>query len=269
MVTIFLFWKLTKTLFPKKAGTQTIATIIFSIFTTIPLLEGNIVNAELFMIGPIILAFTILLTKPLIPKNLICAGVLFSLATLFKVPAAFDVPVIIFFWILTAKKLDKKTIVQISKSTTYLLIGFCFPILLTFIWYFLHGAFSEYLIAAYLQNFGYLSSWRPEDVQSSFLIKNLPLISRMGVVGLGFVLLYLKRNKLSKRFLFLTTWLLFSLFAVTLSERPYPHYLIQSVPSLVLLLTIFFTDETVEQSLTIIPLALAFFVPIYFNFWYY
>lgn len=268
LVTVYLFWKLARVLFPKKEGLQKIATFIFAVFTTLPLLEGNIANAELFMIGPIIAAFLILLSKKLNFKNIFSAGLLFSLASLFKVPAAFDLPAIIFLWLAT-NKLTKKNIKQILVNSLYLVLGFLLPIALTLFWYFLKGALSEYAVAAFLQNVGYLSTWRPADTQQPFLVKNAPLLARMLVVGLGLAILYWKRKKLSKQFIFLTAWLLLTLFAVTLSERPYPHYLIQSVGPISLLAAILFSQNTVEQVLTIIPLTLAFFVPIYFSFWRY
>lgn len=86
---------------------------------------------------------------------------------------------------------------------------------------------------------------------------------------LGTFVLFLKRKRFSKPFIFINLWLLFSLFAITLSERPYPHYLIQAVPSVSLLLAILFTSVTKEQTLSIIPLTIAFLVPFYFKFWYY
>lgn len=279
LFTVFLFWKLTKTLFPHKQKAFSnqrsdktklhfIATVIFAFLTTIPLLEGNIANAELFMLGPTILAFIILLKYKLTPKNLFLSGVLFSISTLFKVPAAFDIPTIVFLWFIT-NKLNKKNIKQIITATFYLSLGFLFPIIITFIWFTLKGAFSQYLVAAFLQNVGYLSSWRPGDVQEPFIIKNFPLLFRASIVLLSLIVLFWKRKKLSKQFIFLTIWLLLSLFAVTLSERPYPHYLIQSVPAISILLAILFTQKTLEQSYTILPLTIAFLVPVYFNFWYY
>lgn len=268
LVTVFVFWKLTVTLFPNKTKLGKVATIIFALLTTIPLLEGNIVNAELFMIGPIIGAFLILLTKKLTFKNVFIAGTLFSIATLFKVPAAFDMPAIVVFWFLTAK-LDKKTFKQIARNTVYLVLGFLAPIALTFVWYFLQGALGEYITAAFLQNVGYLSTWRPGDVQKSFLVRNGPLLARVVIVAASLTLLYFRRMKLSKQFILLTAWLLLSLFAVTLSERPYPHYLIQSVAPISLMLAILFTQKTLEQTLVIIPLVLAFAAPVYYKFWYY
>ena len=268
LLTVFLFWKLTEALFPKNKVAQVIATTIFALLTTLPLLEGNIANAELFMIGPTILAFLILLTLKPIFKNIFFGGVLFSVSALFKIPAAFDLPAIVFLWLATTK-LTVKNIKQISGNTLILILGFAAPITLTIVWYFLRGAFGEYLVAAYLQNFGYLSSWRPDDVQKSFLVKNAPLLLRSGVVFVGFLILFWKRKRLSKEFIFATSWLLLSLFAVTLSERPYPHYLIQSAPAISILLSILFSYKNKEQVLAIIPLTLAFFVPYYFNFWRY
>ena len=266
--TIILFWHLTKALFPKKFKFQKIATIIFALLTTLPLLEGQIANAEVFMIGPIIAAFWILLSYKPTTKNMFSAGCLFGIATLFKVPAAFDMPAIIIFWLITSD-LKKENIKKVIKNSFILISGFLLPILSTFFWYFLKDALKEYVIAAFLQNFGYLSSWRPSDVQKSFLLKNAPLVIRGAIVMLGTFVLFLKRKRFSKPFIFINLWLLFSLFAITLSERPYPHYLIQAVPSVSLLLAILFTSVTKEQTLSIIPLTIAFLVPFYFKFWYY
>ncbi len=268
LITVVLFWKLSKVLFPKSIKFQKVSTIIFAILTTIPLLEGHIANAENFMIGPIIAAFLILLSKKLNFKNLFTAGVLFSIATLFKVPAAFDIPAIIFLWIAMAGLKTKKLKV-IAKNTLYLSVGFITPIAATFVWYFARGAFSEYLIAAFLQNFGYLSSWRPDDVVEPFLTRNGPLLIRAGVVAVGLAILYWKRKKFSKQFIFITAWLLLNLFAASLSERPYPHYLLQAVPAISLLLGILFTQKTMGQSLSIIPLTVALLVPVYLNYWHY
>lgn len=274
LITTVLFWKLTRVLFEKNPKARKIATIAFAILTTIPLLEGQIANAEIFMLGPTIAAFLILLTKGFTPKNLFFSGLLFSAATLFKVPAAFDVPVIIAFWLIIAisKNRSKKLqadVIKIIKNTAYIAVGFFAPIALTLIWYFIRGAFQEYLIAAFLQNVGYLSSWRPAATQQPFLERNGPLLLRFALVLLGIFLTYLVRKKLSKTFILATVWLLFSLFAITLSERPYPHYLLQAVPSISILLAILFTSEKLEQTLVIIPLSLAFIAPVYYKFWYY
>lgn len=266
LATIVLFYKLTKMLLEKNPRAQKIATFIFALLTTLPLLEGLTVNSELFMIGFTILAFIILLRKEVTRRNIFLAGILFGVGTLFKVPAAFDAPIIVFYWIITRGFKDWK---KILGDTFILILGFAIPICITFIWYFAKGALPEYIKAAFMQNVGYLSSFRPGDVQKSFLVRNAPLLTRGGVVLIFSTLLFIFRNKLSKKFVLLSLWVLFALFAITLSERPYPHYLIQALAPISILVSIFFLEKSVEQSLVVLPLTIFLFVPIYYNFWFY
>lgn len=268
LITIFVFWKLAENFFSKNSKAQKLATVAFALFTTLPLLEGNIVNAELFMVGPTILAFLLLLGNNLSPKKILLAGFLFAIATLFKVPAAFDMLAVLFLWFVTLFG-KKQTVKQFIVNTSLLLIGFITPILLTFVWYFVQGSLKEYAIAAFLQNVGYLSSFRPGDVQEPFLVKNAPLLIRGGVVLGGLLLLFWQRRVVTKNFLLATTWLLFSLFAVTLSERPYPHYLIQSVAPASLLVAFLVFSKKIEQVYALLPLFLLVVVPYYFKFWHY
>lgn len=268
VITTFLFWKLSSKIFPKNGRIAQVATIFFAILTTLPLLEGNIANAELFMVGFTIIGFLFLLKEKLTYLDMILGGFAFSIAVLFKVPALFDLPVIFVYWILIMKW-NKASVLDFIKKVFVIGIAFLVPIFLTFGWYTFRGAFTEYFIAAFAQNVGYLSSWRPDAVQQSFLEKNGPLLIRGFVVLIGLIILWITRKKLSKGFLLACVWLLFSLFAVTLSERPYPHYLIQAVPPVSLLIGILIASTRLEQVWTIIPLSLAIFVPVYFKFYYY
>lgn len=268
LLTVYGFWKLAKYFFPKNTALQNVSTVLFGILTTIPLFEGNIVNAELFMITPVIFGFLTLLSKPNNFKNLFISGVLFSTGALFKIPAAFDILAIITFWLIYTK-LNFTDIKDFLRKVVVLSLGFLTPILITFVWFYFSGSLKEYFIAAFLQNFGYVSSWRPSTTNLSFLDKNGPLLIRAGIMFLGFIVLWLAKNKLSRQFIFITAWLFATLFAVTLSERPYPHYFIQSLAPVSLLLGMLFTLKSVEQTLTVLPLTVAFFVPFYFKFWYY
>lgn len=268
LITIVLFWKLAEFLFPGRTRIHQAGTFIFALLTTLPLLEGNIANAENFMIGFSLFAFLILLSRASTAKNLVISGVLFSIATLFKVPAAFEAPVIVFYWLVTGG-FGFKNIKEVARKTIFLLLGFSLPIIITFVWYTLRGAFHDYLIAGFLQNFGYLSTFRPDDAQKSFLVKNGPLLLRGGLTLFGTLALFPFRKKLSKEYIFLTIWLFFTLFAVTLSERPYPHYLLQSTAPAAMMFAILFAMPSIEQAIVIIPLAVMLVVPVYYKFWYY
>lgn len=265
IVAVILFWKLALKIFAKEKKAM-IATFAFAILTTLPLLEGNIVNSENFMIGLTMAALLVLLTQKHSFKNLFLAGVLFACAALFKIPAAFEVPAILVYWFIAD---SGKNLGELSRKTFFIGLGFLTPILLTIVWYYFRGALPDYIKAAFLQNIGYLSSFRPEDIQKPFLVRNAPLLIRGVIVLIGLIILWLKRSKLSKEFVFATVWVLLALFAVTLSERPYPHYLLQAVPAASLLIAILVKGETVDQVLTIIPLGLLLFIPVYYKFYYY
>jgi hypothetical protein len=266
VVTIVIFYKLAKFLFATNQKAQKLSTIIFGLLTTLPFLEGLTVNSELFMIAFTILAFLILLKKGVTSKGVYFAGILFGMGTLFKVPAAFDAPIIVLYWLITTGFGNWK---KILKDTFILGLGFATPLLITFVWYFFKGALPEYLKAAFMQNVGYLSSYRPGDVREPFLARNAPHLIRAFVVFAGSSILFAFRKKLSNKFILFCLWTLFGLFAVALSERPYPHYLIQIVAPISFLLATFFTEKSLEQSLTVIPLALSVFVPVYYKFWFY
>ena len=251
---ILAFWSLTAVVTFWKLAKGKVATLIFALAITLPLLEGNTVNAELFMILPSLLAFYFLLSKTLTPKLLILSGALFGIATLFKVPAAFDLPVIIAFWLFTKQA-------NLFKNSVYLALGFAAPILISFIWYFFAGALPEYVRAAFLQNIGYLGSMKPDI--------NIPFFIRMVAVLVGLAAIFIFRKKLSGNFILFCVWTLFSLFAVTLSQRPYPHYLIQVAAPASFLLAMFFKQNSREQAFAVIPLTLIFFIPFFYKFYNY
>ena len=92
LITIVVFYKLAKLLFDKNEKAQKIATWIFGLLTTLPLLEGLTANSELFMIVFTILALLILLKEKVRSKHVFLAGILFGIGALYKIPAAFDLP---------------------------------------------------------------------------------------------------------------------------------------------------------------------------------
>lgn len=269
LVGIVVFYHFSKKLFPKIKRFPTIAAIIFSVLTTLPFLEGNIVNAENFMIVPTMAAFYILLFKEKTYKNIFISGILFSISSLYKIPAVFDIPAIVIYWILLVSKFDKAHFKKILVHTLILGMGVAFPIFVTFIYYAAKGAFTQYLTAGYLQNFGYLSSWRPDTQKDPFFVKNGPLLIRGAAVAIINIILFLIRKRVDKKLLFLVSWTSFALFGITLSERPYPHYLLQVAAPLSMLITLLFTSISMLQVYSILPLTLIFFIPLYFKFWHY
>lgn len=267
LLTTVQFWRLVKKLQSKNILFQKIAVSVFAAITTIPLLEGQIANAELFALLPTIIALQIVLEPKLGIKKILLSGSLFGVATLFKVPSVFDLGVVVILWLIGTTQ--TKQIKYFIQNTIILLAGFALPITISLLWYWGRGALSDYAIAAFLQNIGYLSSWRPDDVAKPFLVKNGPLLLRSGVVLIGISIVWLRRKSLDKTLVLASIWTLTSLFAITLSERPYPHYLIQITPAFSILLAFLFAFPKKQQVYAFVPLTLIFAVPLVYKFWYY
>lgn len=231
LATVFVFYQLSKVLFKKNLLSVVTTTTLFAFLTNIHSFEGNVANAENFMLLPTITAFYLIAKKGFDKKTQssiwLLSGILLGLATLFKVPAAFD---FLAFFVLLLFTLTKDNLLSITRHAFLAIIGFALPILLTITYYALQGALYQYLAAAFFQNLPYLSSWAGGQSQ----IGGFPLLLmlRAWVVALLVLLLFLLRKEVSFRVQLIFTWFAFSWFAALLSSRPYPHYLIQILPTI-------------------------------------
>lgn len=220
--TCYYFYKLAKRFL--SPSLSRIALLIFVILTSIPVIEGHIANAEIFMLLPTILAFL------LFEKHIYYSGLAFGLTFLFKVPVALEFFFLFCFAFFILKKYkDLKSLIIFG-------ISFFIPLTITLIYYQLNNALLPYLSSAFLQNFGYLSSWSTGSQSSSPDSSGLPL--RLILMLLSWIIFYFQflKKYISKDTLFISTWFTACLFGVLLSTRPYPHYLIQIVPPLIILL---------------------------------
>jgi len=87
----------------------------------------------------------------------------------------FDFPAIIFLWLIETEKLNYQNLKRLFSQTLVLVSGVIVPIVITLLWFYFQEALTEYITAAFLQNLGYLSSWRPVSQTQPFLVKNGPL----------------------------------------------------------------------------------------------
>ncbi len=189
---------------------------------------------------------------------LVTAGFFFGLGLMTKVPALFDfVAALSLIWIglvqtVKLKELKKlylqKGLPTLPQAITYLILlsfGFILPLLLSVIYFYFKGALPDYLEYGLLYNLHYAGTWHQHFPLAllGFLFtlkgKTLFLIFMLGLIT-GF------RKKLSTRFQFIAFWFSFDLVASLLSNRPYPHYFIQLVAPLSLLVAILI-DESMNQ----------------------
>jgi len=231
-----------------------LATLIFVIFSSIPLIEGNIANAEVFMLLPTILAIYLFLNK----KQFFIPGLLLGFAFTIKVPVAIE---FVFIFIYSFFYFTQHRWLNLIK----LAIGFILPIGLYLIYFFVVGASAEFLFAALFQNFGYLSSWAVGTHSGSATSGGLIPRAMFMILSWVLVYFYAKSNPKKLHFVFLLGWFSATFFGALLSTRPYPHYLIQLLPPLIL------TVLSLKQSkiLAIVPLFLLIFAVVRYKFYFY
>ncbi len=227
LVNVVVVWELCKRVL-KNRKWQIAMSWLFALLTTLPLIEGNIANGEIFMIMPVVAAMLWLLKEQKESKSFGYFGVGFLLAVgfLFKVPAAFDA-VAAGLWLVWIG-LEKKRVEW--RKLLWLILGFGIPVGISIVYYFVKGAGWEYINAAFLQNVGYLSSWgggaKKALWENGLLMRGVAAAIMSGVVMVSL------RKKPETQLVGL--WLIWAVFGAFLSGRPYPHYLLQVVAPLVL-----------------------------------
>lgn len=261
---LFLIFKIIK-LLTKNNWIPLAGSIIFTIGSLI--FEGKIGNGEVFMMLPATFAVYLIL-KNFEKKTLffgLSIGLLFSIGFMFKIPVFFDLVGIIFaLYIIPIVSLKKKEIIKILKDKRFwgIILGFSIPIFLSTVYYGFHGAFVPYVRSALLQNIGYLSSWGGSD--SKLIIRAIALLALT-------IIIFLIRKKLNYHAAFFLSWFIFALFASLLSKRPYPHYLLEILPSLTLLVALAFNNLKNKSTVIAATGALlgTIFSFFYFRFWWY
>ena len=261
MVATVLFFQLAKKLF-RKTKPAFISSLIFVLLTTLPWLEGNIPNGELFVIGFVLggwwlLTKTKLLTEFLAGKYqevlqgskketllLLGAGSLFGLGVLTKVPGLLDFgAVLLIGWFALVKLLPSaktwsgklKNFWQFVSKSAWLGIGLMIPVVLSIVYFISQGSGQDYLQYGLLYNIRYSGSWQLELANP--LLEFLFTLPGKVLVLAGIMSLLSFVKKFTPRFQLIAGWFALTLFAALLSNRPYPHYLIQVVPPLALMVT--------------------------------
>jgi len=231
--TIYFFYRLSQKFLSLKVSK--IATFIFLILTSIPLFEGNIANAEVFMLLPTLIGVLLLVKLKPNFNTVVISGLLLGLAFTVKIPVAIEFAFLCLWLFIDDLTSVKKAFLNI-KNILIFSVAFLFPIGLWGIYYYFQGAFKPFLIASLLQNFGYISSWSTGTQASSPASGGI--IFRFIFLLIAWALIYLLKIKklIPSNFSFLLFWFSATVFGVLLSGRPYPHYLIQALPPLILII---------------------------------
>jgi len=225
--TIYVFYRLSLLFLSKNLARLSL--LVFLLLTSIPLVEGNIANAEIFMLLPTILAVYLLFSSRLSLLFYLISGLLLGFAFTIKVPVAIEFG-FIFLYILFFIPKNK------FKNLSVFSLSFIVPTFLYAIYFYFKGAFNQFIFAALLQNFGYLSSWTTGSHSGSATSGGLSI--RLLILIITWTILFFLRYKklISLQTLFLYGWFFACIFGVLLSTRPYPHYLIQLLPPFCLII---------------------------------
>jgi len=250
------FFFLSRSLFNKSSSSY-IATIVFVVLFGSPLLEGNIANAENFMMLPIIIASCVLISysKNKNYQALILAGLLLSIALITKIVVIFDFVAFLLFVIFSERILKMGTIV---KNTLNFFIPFISMMLICFLYFLSQNAFKDFYSAVFIQNVSYVGE------QNRFIFPMGVLIIKSVLLLVALITLFITKKKLTKVTLFIYVWIILSIYSALFSERPYIHYLLVILPSFALLVGHFAENTKLRIIDGIAIIAIALFA--YFHF---
>ncbi len=255
LASVFIFYLLARKLYnsqPTEKKTALWTTGIFAVFFGLPLLEGNIANAENFMLLPILLGGLLIFNQAttqdkkisFYPSSFILhpfiAGFLLGLAFLFKVVAVFDFAA--FFLFLGFVTIERKINIQtLLPKLVPLCIAFALPALVTIAFFLTKGAFFDFINAALKQNVGYVG------YGNTLLFPQGLLFLKLLLLAIVTSIFFLKRNVLGHNRLFIFLWFSFAVFNAFFSQRPYTHYLLVLLPSFVYMLGLLFWNGNTKS----------------------
>ncbi len=264
----YLSKKILKT---KKASFVT--TGIFAILFGLPLIEGNIANAENFMLLPNIIG-AILVLKSIevasLNKKLIllsASGFILGLSFLLKIVAVFDFAAFFMFLFIAdfpgkiSQFFEKEKFLLAFKKLSVFTVSFALPIILTTLFFILNNSLSYFLKAVLFNNVGYVG------YGNQFIIPQGLLIIKLALLLISILFLFIKRKSFDKTFIFVGIWLGFSLFDTFFSQRPYTHYVLTLLPSFCLMVGLLYQDNKSSKLAGIFALSTLIIVLLNFKFY--
>lgn len=272
ILAITAFYFLAKRLFENRKAVF-LSTSFFAVLFGLPLIEGNIANAENFMLFPNILAAIFVLksleatSQDKKNKLLFYAGLILGVSFLLKIVALFDFAAFFIFLVFVTSPGKLRNWLNINnlskqlRNVLPLILGFVIPIFLVAIYFLINGAFSYFLKAVLFNNISYV------NYGNKFLIPQGLLIFKIILLLLFTLFVFSKRKIYENSFTFIFVWFGFSLFNAYFSQRPYTHYLLVLLPSFSLMLGLFILNKNFSKLSGIILLTAFIALLLSFNFY--
>ena len=270
-LSVVVLFFLAQKLFLKKLSVY-VSTAFFALLFGLPVLEGNIANAENFMLLPVILSFYLMVINKDKKKMFyaVSCGILLSFAFLIKIVGLFDLValgLIIFVSRFTEDiSLNKRNIRRQIRAAIFgleteviLIISFVAPIALTTLYFLVRGEFADFWKAALSQNVGYVG------YGNHFIFPMGMLYLKLFLLLVSTLLIIRYRKALTPAGLVVLTWLAFSCFSAFFSARPYTHYLLVLLPSFSLFLGYIIENKKARYFTIPLLLVLLFLINRSFN----
>lgn len=235
-----IFYFLSKKIFAN-ATLSFLTTSFFAIMLGLPLIEGNIANAENFMMLPVLLSAFLTFSYINSSKKLffVLSGLFLSMAFLFKIVAIFDaISFGVFMFLFNYKTLKP------------FIISFITPVILVGLFFAANNSFSYFYQASFTQMVGYVS------YGNKLLIPQGLLYIKALLLFLLVLLIFWQRKNLEKSYTFILLWTSFSLFNALFAGRPYTHYLLVLLPSVSLFLGTLFDNKFKKVNIFIVIIIL-------------
>ena len=273
IIGIIFFFLLAKKMLIKVRSYR-ISTLIFSVLFGLPLIEGNIANAENFMI-PLIIMSAYLVYKSTQEKRgnktkqLALAGLILGLSFLFKIVSIFDFAAFCSFLLIYdfPEKINIDNIlkqIKIKLSQLFIFgISFLFPFFLTVVYFSINHILKLYLSSIFLSNVGYVG------YGNNFIIPQGLLILKLILLSIALILIFIKRKAIKfDSALFVLVWLSFSFFNVFFSQRGYPHYVLVLIPAFCLLFGSIFIYNKFSKGMVLIFIGSFLVILHFFSFYW-
>jgi len=132
-------------------------------------------------------------------------------------------------------------------NSLLMILGFLVPLFITILYFAFNNALPDFFQSTFSGNISYVGS------ENYFLgIPQGLLFIKIILLIVALFILLQKKNVLSRQAFFIILWLIFSLFNVFFSERPYTHYIIVLLPSFCLFVVLFFSSKLMKEKILIL-----------------
>lgn len=235
LLTILVIFVFATRLYGESIGL--LASFLYALFSSGPLIQGSLANAETFMMLPAVTATYVFYLGHKGQKGgyFLLAGILAGWAYLVKEATLPNFLLFYLFLLLTQKELFKVSgMRQILSRYLLLSAGFAIPIAAMFTYLAVNGALSHYLIGIYNWNTNY-GDYRLDVFWARLRDRGIYSLGReysfLWIASLiSFIVMAIRGRNRDNAYVFL--WVIFSFIGVCLGSMFWPHYFIQMIPSL-------------------------------------